>query len=187
MLYSQNSLHHLAHLATERAILTPTVETTHSTVAPLTPPLTTVVATHRTVAVSPPSTTPRTVAADPTTPDTVATTVTPPWTTVASTHRTVAAFPPSTTPPTVAADDAISYDFDYVASGNSKNVLLAMATGLLDDKGNLLFDPIKNPVWKKCRAWKDLKPKKTLLRNEIMRRKEAYVGEGDCKVPHAQK
>ena len=52
------------------------------------------------------------------------------------------------TPHTFAADDAMSYDFNYVASGkNSKNVLLAMAMGLLDDKGNLLFDPIiKNLV-----------------------------------------
>ena len=72
-------------------------------------------------------------------------------------------------------------------SGNSKNVLLSMPVDLLDDKGNLLFDPINTPVWKQCKAWKDLKPKKTLLRDEVLRRQKAYSGEGDCKVPHAQK
>ena len=70
MLYSPNSLHHLANLATARTvtnILPLHVETTHSTVA-----------------VSPP--TPRTV---------VATTVPPPLTTVVTTHSTVAASPPT--------------------------------------------------------------------------------------------
>ena len=32
-----------------------------------------------------------------------------------------------------------------------------------------------------------MKPQKTLLRNEILRRQEVYLGKGDCKVPHAQK
>ena len=182
---SLHSLHNLANLAsaqTVAAILPPTIATTHSTDAvshpSVNPPT---VADYDYITLTPP---PLSVA---TTPRTGAATVTPPLT-VATTHRTITASPPSTTPHIVAVDDAMSYDLDYVASGNSKNVLLAMAMGLLDDKVNLLFDPINNPVWKQCKAWKDLKPKKTLLRDEVLRRKKApYSGEGDCKVPHAQK
>ena len=130
MLNSLNS----ASAQTVAAILPPTVATTHSTVAAsppsanppaavadyyitLTLPLSIATSPHIVVATVTP---PLTVV---TTPRTVAATVTPPLT-IATTHRTVTASPPSTTH-TVAADDTISYD--------SKNVLLVMATGLLDE------------------------------------------------------
>ena len=62
-----------------------------------------------------------------------------------------------------------------------------MATGLTDDNNQLIFDPDSDKFWKKCKAWTSMKPKKSLLRDEILRRQKSYTGEGDCKIPHTQK
>ena len=62
-----------------------------------------------------------------------------------------------------------------------------MATGLTDDKNQLFFDPDSDEFWKKCKAWSSMKPKKSVLRDEILRRQKAYTGEGECKIPHTQK
>ena len=89
--------------------------------------------------------------------------------------------------PSLKTSDDFAYEDTYVASGNSKCVLLAMATGLTDDNNQLIFDPDSDKFWKKCKAWTSMKPKKSLLRDEILRRQKSYTGEGDCKIPHTQK
>ena len=58
-----------------------------------------------------------------------------------------------------------------------------MATGLTDDKNQLFFDPDSDEFWKKCKAWTSMKPKKSLLRAEILRRQKAYTsGLGSSKM-----
>ena len=59
--------------------------------------------------------------------------------------------------PSLKTSDDFTYHDEYVASGNSKSVLLAMATGLTDDKNQLFFDPDSDEFWKKYKAWTSMK------------------------------
>ena len=50
------------------------------------------------------------------------------------------------------ADDPLIYQDIFISSGNSLKILLSMAIGVKDERGQLIVDLDEDPTWKKPRV-----------------------------------